>query len=130
MAQYNLRLDEEKDRELIEHLREQMNVNQYLRDLIRADRANRAYTDVLIQRIREEWLRTGELEIENEELRKAVPKVSYWNAWYHGGVDFSYTCANCGGGHLKDKTAFCPQCGARMKNSVKEWKEEKDGTKD
>ena len=69
--QFNFRLKEtDEDRKILEHLQSQANASQYLRDLIRADMANRAYTDQLIRRIREEWLHTGELELENAELKR------------------------------------------------------------
>ena len=69
--QFNFRLkDTEEDQKILEHLQCQANASQYLRELIRADMANRAYTDQLIRRIREEWLHTGELELENAELKR------------------------------------------------------------
>lgn len=72
--QYNFRLNDTEDRAIIEHLQKQVNGSQYLRELIKADIANRAYTDQLIRRIREEWLHTGELEVENAELRREVAR--------------------------------------------------------
>lgn len=71
--QFNFRLkDTDEDRKIMEHLQNQVNASQYLRELIRADMANRVYTDQLIRRIREEWLRTGELEIENADLKARI----------------------------------------------------------
>lgn len=46
-----------------------------------------------------------------------------WNTYYHGGTDFSYSCARCGYGAPFDmrggkvfqkKWNFCPNCGAEM----------------
>ena len=73
--QFNFRLkDTDEDRKILEHLQQQVNASQYLRELIRADMANRAYSDQLIRRIREEWLHTGELEMENAELKKEIQR--------------------------------------------------------
>lgn len=71
--QFNFRLkDSDEDRKILEHLQKQVNASQYLRELIRADMAGRAYTDQMIRRIREELLHTGELELENAELRREL----------------------------------------------------------
>ena len=73
--QFNFRLkDTDEDRLILEHLQNQVNASQYLRELIRADMANRAYSDQLIRRIREEWLHTGELEMENAELKRELAR--------------------------------------------------------
>lgn len=73
MAQFILRLkDEGSEARIAEYLREQVNQNEYLKQLIRAEMNNRSYTDLLIRRIREELLHSGELELENEELRKRI----------------------------------------------------------
>lgn len=46
-----------------------------------------------------------------------------WNTYYHGGTDFSYSCARCGYGAPFDmsggkvfqkKWNYCPNCGADM----------------
>lgn len=73
MAQFILRLkDEGSEARISEYLRGQVNQNEYLKQLIRAEMNNRSYTDLLIRRIREELLHSGELELENEELRKQI----------------------------------------------------------
>lgn len=83
--QFNFRLkDTEEDRKIIEHLQEQPNASEYLRQLIRADMANRSYTDQLIRRIREEWLYTGRIEIENEELRRENARLRAMQSIYRG----------------------------------------------
>lgn len=47
-----------------------------------------------------------------------------WNTYYHGGTDFSYSCARCGYGAPFDmkggkvfqkKWNYCPNCGADMR---------------
>ena len=73
--QFNFRLkDTEEDQRILEHLQGQVNASQYLRELIKADMANRSYTDLLLRRIREEWLHTGELEMENAELKRELAR--------------------------------------------------------
>ena len=73
--QFNFRLkDTEEDRKILEHLQNQVNASQYLRELIRADMADRAYSDRLIRWIREEILHSGELEQENAELRRSLTR--------------------------------------------------------
>lgn len=74
MAQFNLKLRDEEDAPIIEYLRAQVNFTQYLRDLIHAEMANRSYTDGVIRRIREEVLHSGELEMENAELRREIER--------------------------------------------------------
>lgn len=71
--QFNLKFrDSAEDRQIVEHLKAQPNITQYMRDLIRADIANRQYSDRLIRAIREELLHTGELEMQNAELKKEI----------------------------------------------------------
>lgn len=73
--QFNFRLkDTEEDRKILEHLQNQVNASQYLRELIRADMADRAYSDRLIRWVREEILHSGELEQENAELRRSMTR--------------------------------------------------------
>ncbi len=73
--QFNFRLkDTEEDRKILEHLQNQVNASQYLRELIRADMADRAYSDRLIRWVREEILHSGELEQENAELRRSLTR--------------------------------------------------------
>lgn len=61
-------------------------------------------------------------------LPSAQPKrrMGKWNTYYHGGVEFSYSCNQCGysapyyifgGEHVQKKTPFCPICGAEMEKS-------------
>lgn len=73
--QFNFRLkDTEEDRKILEHLQNQVNASQYLRELIRADMANRSDSDRLIRWVREEILHSGELELENAELKKEIAR--------------------------------------------------------
>lgn len=73
--QFNFRLkDTDEDRKIMEHLQNQVNASQYLRELIRADMANCAYSDKLIRWVREEILHAGELETENAELRRMLER--------------------------------------------------------
>lgn len=73
--QFNFRLkDTDEDRKIMEHLQNQVNASQYLRELIRADMANCAYSDKLIRWVREEILHAGELEMENAELKKEIQR--------------------------------------------------------
>ena len=73
--QFNFRLkDTDEDRKIMEHLQNQVNASQYLRELIRADMANCAYSDKLIRWVREEILHAGELEMENAELKKEIAR--------------------------------------------------------
>ena len=73
--QFNFRLkDTDEDRKIMEHLQNQVNASQYLRELIRADMANCAYSDKLIRWVREESLHAGELEMENSELKKEIQR--------------------------------------------------------
>ena len=73
--QFNFRLkDTDEDRKIFEHLQNQVNASQYLRELIRADMANCAYSDKLIRWVREEILHAGELEMENSELKKEIQR--------------------------------------------------------
>ena len=69
--QFNFRLkDNEEDRKILEHLQNQVNASQYLRELIRADMTNRSDSDRLLRWVREEILHSGELEMENAELKR------------------------------------------------------------
>lgn len=71
--QFNFRLkDTEEDRKILEHLQNQVNASQYLRELIRADMSNRSDSDRLLRWVREEILHSGELEMENAELRREL----------------------------------------------------------
>ncbi len=73
--QFNFRLkDTEEDRQILEHLQNQVNASQYLRELIRADMANRSDSDRLLRWVREEILHSGELEMENAELKKELAR--------------------------------------------------------
>lgn len=73
--QFNFRLkDTDEDRKILEHLQNQVNASQYLRELIRADMANRSDSDRLIRWVREEILHAGELEMENAELKKEIAR--------------------------------------------------------
>lgn len=73
--QFNFRLkDTEEDRQILEHLQNQVNASQYLRELIRADMANRSDSDRLLRWVREEILHSGELEMENAELRRELAR--------------------------------------------------------
>lgn len=73
--QFNFRLkDTEEDRRILEHLQNQVNASQYLRELIRADMSNRADSDRLLRWVREEILHSGELELENAELKKEIAR--------------------------------------------------------
>ena len=73
--QFNFRLkDTDEDRKIMEHLQNQVNASQYLRELIRADMANCAYSDKLIRWVREDILHAGELEMENAELKKEIQR--------------------------------------------------------
>ena len=73
--QFNFRLkDTEEDRKILEHLQNQVNASQYLRELIRADMSNRADSDRLLRWVREEILHSGELELENAELKKEIAR--------------------------------------------------------
>ena len=73
--QFNFRLkDTEEDRLILEHLQNQVNASQYLRELIRADMANRSDSDRLLRWVREEILHSGELEMENAELKKEIAR--------------------------------------------------------
>lgn len=73
--QFNFRLkDTEEDRLILEHLQNQVNASQYLRELIRADMANRSDSDRLLRWVREEILHSGELEMENAELKKEIQR--------------------------------------------------------
>lgn len=51
-------------------------------------------------------------------------KKGKWNTYYHGGTEFSYSCARCGYGAPFDmkggkvfqkKWNYCPNCGAEMR---------------
>lgn len=73
--QFNFRLkDTEEDRKILEHLQQQVNASQYLRELIRADMSNRSDSDRLLRWVREEILHSGELELENAELKKEIAR--------------------------------------------------------
>ena len=73
--QFNFRLkDTEEDRKILEHLQNQVNASQYLRELIRADMTNRSDSDRLLRWVREEILHSGELELENAELKKEIAR--------------------------------------------------------
>lgn len=73
--QFNFRLkDTEEDRRILEHLQNQVNASQYLRELIRADMSNRADSDRLLRWVREEILHSGELELENAELKREIAR--------------------------------------------------------
>ena len=73
--QFNFRLkDTEEDRQILEHLQNQVNASQYLRELIRADMANRSDSDRLLRCVRDESLHSGELEMENAELKKEIQR--------------------------------------------------------
>ena len=73
--QFNFRLkDTEEDKQILEHLQNQVNASQYLRELIRADMANRSDSDRLLRWVREEILHSGELEMENAELKKELAR--------------------------------------------------------
>lgn len=73
--QFNFRLkDTEEDRKILEHLQNQVNASQYLRELIRADMTNRSDSDRLLRWVREEILHSGELEMENAELRRELSR--------------------------------------------------------
>jgi hypothetical protein len=73
--QFNFRLkDTDEDRLILEHLQNQVNASQYLRELIRADMANRSDSDRLLRWVREEILHSGELEMENAELKKEIAR--------------------------------------------------------
>lgn len=73
--QFNFRLkDTEEDKQILEHLQNQVNASQYLRELIRADMANRSDSDRLLRWVREEILHSGELEMENAELKKEIQR--------------------------------------------------------
>lgn len=73
--QFNFRLkDTEEDKQILEHLQNQVNASQYLRELIRADMANRSDSDRLLRWVREEILHSGELEMENAELRRELAR--------------------------------------------------------
>lgn len=61
-----------------------------------------------------------------EELPSAQPKRKRgkWNTYYHGDVEFSHSCNQCGysapyqmiGGEVfQKKWNFCPNCGADMR---------------
>ena len=71
--QFNFRLkDTEEDQRIAEHLQQQVNASQYIRELIRADMTNRSDSDRLLRWVREEILHSGELELENAELKKEL----------------------------------------------------------
>ena len=73
--QFNFRLkDTEEDRKILEHLQNQVNASQYLRELIRADMTNRSDSDRLLRWVREEILHSGELEMENAELKRELAR--------------------------------------------------------
>ena len=73
--QFNFRLkDTEEDQRILEHLQSQVNASQYLRELIRADMSNRSDSDRLLRWVREEILHSGELEMENAELKKELAR--------------------------------------------------------
>ena len=73
--QFNFRLkDTEEDRKILEHLQNQVNASQYLRELIRADMTNRSDSDRLLRWVREEILHSGELELENAELKRELAR--------------------------------------------------------
>lgn len=73
--QFNFRLkDNEEDRKILEHLQNQVNASQYLRELIRADMTNRSDSDRLLRWVREEILHSGELEMENAELKRELAR--------------------------------------------------------
>ena len=73
--QFNFRLkDTDEDRLILEHLQNQVNASQYLRELIRADMANRSDSDRLLRWVREEILHSGELEMETAELKKEIAR--------------------------------------------------------
>ena len=73
--QFNFRLkDTEEDRKILEHLQNQVNASQYLRELIRADMSNRSDSDRLLRWVREEILHSGELEMENAELKRELAR--------------------------------------------------------
>lgn len=73
--QFNFRLkDTDEDKQILEHLQSQVNASQYLRELIRADMANRSDSDRLLRWVREEILHSGELEMENAELKKEIQR--------------------------------------------------------
>ena len=73
--QFNFRLkDTEEDRKILEHLQNQVNASQYLRELIRADMTNRSDSDRLLRWVREEILHSGELELENAELKREIAR--------------------------------------------------------
>ena len=73
--QFNFRLkDNEEDRKILEHLQNQVNASQYLRELIRADMTNRSDSDRLLRWVREEILHSGELELENAELKRELAR--------------------------------------------------------
>ena len=70
------------------------------------------------------WLESAVDEI--EALPSAQPERmrGRWNTYYHGGTDFSYSCARCGYGAPFDmkggkvfqkKWNYCPNCGADMR---------------
>lgn len=73
--QFNFRLkDTEEDQRIAEHLQQQVNASQYIRELIRADMTNRSDSDRLLRWVREEILHSGELELENAELKKELAR--------------------------------------------------------
>ena len=73
--QFNFRLkDTEEDRKILEHLQNQVNASQYLRELIRADMTNRSDSDRLLRWVREEILHSGELELENAERKRELAR--------------------------------------------------------
>ena len=75
--QFNLKFkDEGVDARICTRLLEQPNLTQYIRELVLADMNNRQYTDALIQRVREELLHTGELEMQLEELQKKYDRMN------------------------------------------------------
>jgi hypothetical protein len=60
------------------------------------------------------------------ELPSARPErpKGKWNTYYHGGIEFSYSCNQCGygapyqmigGKFVQKKWNFCPNCGADMR---------------
>ena len=79
-----------------------------------------AITDVDFDNTDRIWFHTKH----GKDVEFVKRKKGKWNTYYHGDIDFSYSCNQCGysapyqmiGGKVfQKKWNFCPNCGADMR---------------